>query len=150
MEIDNTVKDLMKKPKEELEKGALDVIHARRKQLADIFFDTSKSAAEKNKVFDELELIHKYFNMGKIFKAKEKRGGIPAKPTRTPEEKKEDSARMISDLWPEAKKLALAEYPKNETGMPTKDGPIIVDKNEKQRNILTQVFLYSMVELYKQ
>lgn len=150
MEINKTVQELMKKPRDQLEPAALDVIHARRKELCDIFFDASKSAADKNNVYNELSLIHKYFDMKPIFKAKEKRGAITSKPTRTPEQKVKDSVEMVSKLWPEAKKLALDEYPKDETGMPTKDGPIIVDKNEKSRSILSQVFLYNMTELYKQ
>ena len=151
MDIDKTVQELLAKPKDSHDKGALDVIHARRKQLADIFFDKSKSAAERNAVFDELCSIHKYLGMGDIFKAKDPKGPrSTAAPIRTPEQKLKDSDRMLCDLWPLAKKYAASEYPKDETGEPHVDGPIIVDKNEKSRSILAQVFLYSMVEMYKQ
>lgn len=150
MEPDKTVQELMKKPRDQHDAGALDVIHARRKELCDLFFDKSKSTKERNAVYDEISAIHKYFDMKPIFKVKEARGAIPSKPTRTPEQKLKDSERMLYDLWPAAKKYAESQVPKDETGMPTKEGPIIVDKNAKERSILAQVFLYSMVELYKQ
>ena len=149
MEPDKTVKELMLKPRSEHDAAALDVIHARRKELCDLFFDKSKPAKERNAVYDEISAIHKYFEMKPIFKVKEARGAA-TKPTRTNEQKVKDSVEMIKSLWPEAKKLALIEYPKEETGMPTTEGPIVVDKNEKSRSILSQVFLYNMTELYKQ
>lgn len=150
MELDKTVEELLQKPKDSHDKGALDVIHARRKQLADVFFDKSRSVKDRNAVYNELLSIHKYLGLStELFKVKEPK--IPgAKPQRTPEQKKEDSVKMIRDLWPEAKKYALEQVPKDETAMPTKDGPIVVDKNAKERSILAQVFLYNMVELYKQ
>lgn len=151
MEPDKTVQELLQKPKDQHDQGALDVIHARRKQLCDLFFDKSKSATERNAVYDEISAIHKYFDMKPIFKVKEPKAfGAAAKPVRTHEQKVEESFNMVKDLWPKAKELALAEHPKEETGMPTTDGPIIVDKNEKSRTILAQVFLYNMTELYKQ
>lgn len=151
MEIDKTVQELLQKPKDQHDQGALDVIHARRKQLADIFFDKSKSPQDRNKVFDELCAIHKYLGMGDIFKAKvPKAFGGAAKPIRTPQQRKEDAVIMMVDLWKEAKAFALKEFPVEKTAEPAIEGVRIVDKHTEDRSILAQVFFKGLVESYKQ
>lgn len=152
MEFDKTVQELLAKPKDSHDQGAMDCIHGRRKQLADIFFDKSKSAKDRNGVYDELLSIHNYLGLKtNLFKVKEARGPAAAvKPTRTPEQKLKDSERMLYDLWPAAKKYAAQQIKENKVMQPSIEGPREVDLNQKERSILSQVFLYSMVELYKQ
>lgn len=153
MELDQTVKELLAKPKDSHDQGALDVIHGRRKQLADVFFDKSRSAKDRNAVYAELLSIHKYLELStQLYKVKEARGAAAAvKATRTPEQKLIESERMIKDLWPIAKKHAAVEYPEETlTAEPAVEGVRIFDKHAKDRSILASVFLYSMVELYKQ
>jgi hypothetical protein len=127
----------------------MDAIHAQRTKLANIFFDKAKSADARNACYEELAAIHKYLGFNNIFKVKTAKG-TAAKPQRTAEQKTKDSVEMINNLWPEAKKMALAEWPIEQTGEPHVDGPKVIDKNKKDRGILSQVFLYAMVENYKQ
>jgi hypothetical protein len=86
MEIDTVVQQLLQKPRDDLDNSQLDVIHARRKQLADVFFNQSATVEQKLEVYDELNSIHKFLNMKQLFKPKKaKRAGgtTPQKPLRT-------------------------------------------------------------------
>jgi len=150
MEADQTIKELLKIEAKLQSKEALDTIHARRQKLANIFFGKSKPVDARNACYDELAAIHKYFGFNDIFKVKKAKAGNYQKPVRTAEQRKTDAVTMMKDLWPEAVAYAADVIPVKEKGQPHQDGPMVVDVNQKQRDILAQVFFYGMIESYKQ
>lgn len=69
------LEEILKLPKEKHPKETIDKLQARRKTIADIFFDKTKPNEERMKVFDELDKINKFFGYKDIFALKEKGSG---------------------------------------------------------------------------
>ena len=60
--------ELLKTSPEKLDKGTIENLQRRRKELADKFFDRNVSREEKIKIQDELAMLHEFFKYKPINK----------------------------------------------------------------------------------
>ena len=105
MELENqslaSLTELLKTPPEKLDKGTIDNLQKRRKELADKFFNSNTPREEKIKIQDELAMLHEFFKYKPINKIGSGKGGY--KPI-TKEEREKNCNEFIDylkkkDVW---------------------------------------------------
>jgi len=104
------LEELLKVPKEKQHSTILEKLKARRKELADKFFDKTLPVPEKMKIQDELALLHDYFGMKPIRKYG---SGGPGKKVVTVQERADNCDAFIAYLkkkFPEMPERAMIDY----------------------------------------
>ena len=129
--------------KETLDESTKQNLNARRKEIADFYYSKQTSVTYKDKLdfYEELKMLHVFFNYKEVQKPFGGGKGF-AKKTRTVDEKKKDIDTMHEFCWNKAIELAEKLFPvdiKSSEGFPE------VDINRKDRMMKAAGFYTAFV-----
>lgn len=131
-----SLRELIKNGKDNTDKSILDGLQARRKLIADYYYDKDVPKNDRQEFYEELKLLHAFLGYKEIFPLI-KKDGSGGRRERSIQEKKDDINAMFEFCWKKAFDEGLKIVPKVGNGA--------TDLDKKERDILISVLFKAFV-----